>query len=94
MSEPSKVSDPNSETFEMIQTTIGEVYPEADVVPSLVVVATDSRHFSDNTKNTFRFLPIRLNSTNINSIHGINERVSVDEFHKAIQFYAELIKKL
>lgn len=93
-SEPSAVSDPESEGFKLIQKTIGQVYPEVLVGPSLVVVATDSRHFAEISENIFRFSPIRLDQSNISSIHGINERVSVAEFNKAIQFYAELIRKL
>ena len=94
ISDPSPVSDPESDAFKLLQQTINQVFPDALVAPGMVVVATDSRHFSDISQNTFRFLPIRLDRTNISSIHGINERVAVSEYYTSIQFYGELIKKL
>jgi len=92
MSEPSKVSDIESVGFKKISKSIGEIYPEALVSPFLVVAATDARHYEDISDQIFRFLPIRINKSNVNSLHGLNERIAVSEVEDGIRFYVQLIK--
>lgn len=92
LSDPSKVSDVESNGFKKISKTIGEIYPEALVSPFLVVAATDARHYEDISDQIFRFLPIRINKSNVNSLHGLNERIAVSELEDGIRFYVQLIK--
>jgi len=92
MSEPSKVSDVESYGYKNINKTISQVYPEALVSPYLVLAATDGRHYGELSDEIFRFLPIRMNKSNVNSLHGINERVAVSEVEEGIRFYIQLIK--
>lgn len=92
LSDPSKVSDIESEGFKRISKTISEIYPEALVSPFLVVAATDARHYGDISDQIFRFLPIRINKSNVNSLHGLNERIAVNELEDGIRFYVQLIK--
>ncbi len=91
-SEPSKITDLGGWGFQTLHKTISEVYPEALVSPYLMVGATDSRHFSDLTQNILRFSPIKITPANIQSIHGLNERLAVSEFKRSIRFYVRLIK--
>ena len=67
-------------------------FPEALVAPNLMVGGTDSRFYYEISDNVYRFAPFHLNDGNVNSIHGINERISKNDFESAIQFYAQLIK--
>ncbi|MSP38788.1 MAG: M20 family peptidase [Deltaproteobacteria bacterium] len=90
--EPSAVSDIESPSFQLIQRTIGETAPQTIVAPSLLVAATDSRHYAGLTKNIFRFLPITLKAEDTKRYHGIDERVSVADYLRCINFYAQLIK--
>lgn len=92
MSEPSKVSDVESNGYLSISKTISQVYPEALVSPYLVLAATDARHYEDISDQIFRFLPIRINKSNVNSLHGLNERIAVSELEDGIRFYIQLIK--
>jgi len=91
--EPSKVSGTDEKGFTTIQHTIARVFPGTLVSPYLVVGATDSRHFSELSDQIYRFLPTRIDPTNVKSFHGLNERIALSEFENAIQFYTELIKK-
>lgn len=90
--EPSVVSDTESGGFKTIQKTIAQTYPEALVSPYLVVGATDARHFNDVSDHIYRFLPTKINSSNVKSFHGLNERIAVSEFESAIRFYVQLIR--
>lgn len=91
-SEPSKVSLTDAVGFRTIQKTIGQVYGDIIVAPTLVVGGTDSKHFKNVSDNVYRFLPIHINNDNIKSFHGINERISVENFENAIRFYVQLIE--
>ena len=94
VSEPSPVSDPNSPSFQLIQRTIGELYPDAIVVPALVGGGTDSKYFTEISDNVYRFYPIRYNKDNKNGFHGINEYLTVENFKECIQFSYQLIKNV
>jgi len=88
---PSKVSDLNSFGYNVIQRSVREVFPETTIAPSLVVAATDSRHYSEVADNTYRFLPLQINNQDLKRIHGIDERVKTESYKDAIRFYYQLL---
>jgi len=92
MSEPSAVSPRESPTFTILQRTIGQQFSDAIVAPGLVLGATDSRHYQSLSEQVYRFLPIRVNASDIVRIHGVNERLAVDHYADAIAFYMRLIR--
>jgi len=91
-SEPSKVSQTDAFGFLQLQHTLAEVYPEALVAPFLVIAGTDAKHFEPLATNIYRFSPMIINPSNIKSFHGLNERIAVKDFKKAIRFYHRLIE--
>lgn len=91
ISEPSKVSDTKSVYFISIQNSISELYPGTISAPYLVLGATDARSYNGVAENSYRFMPVPLTSEDLNRIHGINERISVEHFAQSIKFYALLI---
>ncbi len=90
-SEASKTSLTNSRAFQNLQTTIHQVFPQVVVAPALLVAATDSRHYAALTDNIFRFSPWFVASDDIQRIHGINERISIQAFATAVKFYYQFI---
>ena len=89
--EPSAVSDVESPSFKLLQRTIREIAPAAIAAPALLVAATDSRHYAGLTRNIFRFLPITLNVGDTKRYHGIDERISLQDYARCVNFYARLI---
>lgn len=89
--EPSRVSNTNSESFRTVERTIRSVVPEAIVAPSLVVVVTDARYYTDLSRSVFRFLPLRLTPRDLDRMHGTNERIGVREYETAISIYRRII---
>lgn len=92
--EPSPVSPVNSAGFEIIHTTIKQVFPEVMVNPMLALGATDSRHYVAVSNNIYKFIPVLLTREDLARIHGLNERISIEDFRKSIGFYYQLIKNL
>ncbi len=89
--DPSPISPTDSDGYEIINRTIRENFPEALTAPNLVIAATDSRHFTEVSPNVYRFVPYHINQDNIQSFHGINERIPVEDYKDAIRFYRQLI---
>ncbi|HET9220402.1 MAG TPA: M20 family peptidase [Terriglobia bacterium] len=89
--EPSEVSSNESAMFQTLEKSIRKVAPDTVVAPYLVVVVTDARYYSDLTENSFRFLPIRLESDDLKRMHGIDERLGIQEYETAVRIYRQLL---
>jgi carboxypeptidase PM20D1 len=89
--EPSPVSGTETFGYQVIQSTIREIFPDAIVAPSLMVGATDSRHYQPVCENIYRFLPVQLKKEDLVRYHGIDERIGVEQYKQTIRFYRQLI---
>lgn len=92
--EPSQVSSARSPAYVHLAKTIRSIYPDTVVAPYLVPGATDARHYAPIAQDVYRFLPLPLNAEDLARLHGVNERISLDDYTKLIQFYAQLIATL
>ena len=90
-SDPTPLSETESFGYRVLQRTIQEIYPDVVVAPSLVVAATDSRHFTKVANNVYRFQPIQIDRKDLSKFHGIDECISVENYERAIRFYRQLI---
>jgi carboxypeptidase PM20D1 len=90
--EASPVSDHESTEFQTLHKTIRQIFPETLVAPSLVAGATDSRHYVNIARNSFRFLPMRLEKQDLKRIHGNDERIGIENYGEIIQFYIQLLR--
>jgi carboxypeptidase PM20D1 len=86
------ISPTNNKAYQDISKTIKEVFHNTIVAPSLMIAATDQKHYTGISENRYRFLPVQLNATALKGIHGINEKVGIDNYQLIIQFYEQLIQ--
>jgi len=93
-SQPSSVSSTTSESFLVLQRTIAEIFPDAIVVPGPCLGATDSHHFQAIAVDTYRFLPIRVSADDLERIHGVDERIGVENYARLVGFLGRLIENL
>ncbi|MEL6862961.1 MAG: M20 family peptidase [Bacteroidota bacterium] len=91
MSEPSVVSGTSTFGFRVIQKTSQEIFPHAVVAPSLVIAATDSRHYEGLSDQIFRFFAVQLEREDLSRIHGLDERIGTEAYRNLIRFYHQLI---
>ncbi|MBW6492883.1 MAG: M20 family peptidase [Lentimicrobium sp.] len=92
--EPSPVSPIDSPGFELIHATIRQVFPEVMVNPMLMLGASDSRHFTGMSNNIYRFIPVTFTQEDLARAHGLDERIGIEDFKKAMGFYYVLIKNI
>jgi carboxypeptidase PM20D1 len=91
-SDASPVADTATAAYRTVARTVHQIFPEAIVAPWLLVGATDTRHFTDLTTNIYRFIPRHITGDDVERIHGIDERIGVDQYRDCIRFYAQLIR--
>lgn len=87
---PSRISPTDGEPFRRLVRTVGEVFPDALVVPNLLLGATDAAQYEALTGNIYRMSPLALES--LEAVHGINERVATASYVKGVQFMARFIQ--
>ncbi|HVY08044.1 MAG TPA: M20 family peptidase [Burkholderiales bacterium] len=92
-SEPSPVSDTDGEAFAKLHRTVKATFPDAIVVPSLLLGATDTRHFISLSDSIFRFLPARLGREDLKRYHGVDERIGVENYEEFIRFYMRYLRE-
>jgi carboxypeptidase PM20D1 len=92
MSEPSAVSGADAAGYRVIERTLRELFPDIVVAPSLVIGATDARHYAKLCPSVYRFSPAPIRGGDLERIHGTNERLSGADFAQMIKFYRQLIR--
>lgn len=89
--DPSPVSRTDAPAYLLLEQTIGALWPEAIVSPSLVVGATDARHYAGVADDVYRFLPIRMQESDRARLHGVDERIAEADLVLAARFYQALL---
>ncbi len=80
--------------FELVASTIAELFPDAVTAPYVVAGATDSRHFTRICERVYRFAPFRMTRAQRRAIHSYDEHLGVDAFVAGIDWYQRLIERL
>jgi carboxypeptidase PM20D1 len=91
-SEPSPVSGVETSSFSALRKTIHQVFPDVVVAPGLVIGRTDSRRYAKIADNSYRFLPMRLGPEDLKRIHGVDERIAVNNYLEIVRFYVQFLK--
>jgi len=92
--EPSPVSPTDDTAFELLTSTIAEVFEDAVPTPYVMMGATDSRHFTEICERVYRFTPFRMTKAQRESIHSYDEHIGVDDWLDGVRWYTRLIEKL
>lgn len=94
---PSSEADPVSpycdecHGYQLIKQSMLQVYPGTVVVPSIFLAATDSKWYKNLTDSIYRFSAIAVEIEEMKCFHGHDERLSVVNYEKLLNFYHHLI---
>ena len=91
INEPSSISATDTAVFATIGKTAQQLFPNSIFAPGLVLGGTDSIHYQNVADNNYRFAPYVLGPADLSRVHGINERIRVEDYARMIKFYAQLI---
>ncbi|XP_012935587.1 N-fatty-acyl-amino acid synthase/hydrolase PM20D1.2 [Aplysia californica] len=78
--------------YQVLKTTVGQIWPKAIVVPGIMIGNTDTKYYLPFTHNVYRFSPTHMFPGDPERFHGINERISVKNYEQVINFYYHLIR--
>jgi len=90
--EASAISPTNTKAFKLIEAGVKEIHPGAIVTPYLTMAGTDAGKYEIVSKNVYRFMPIKINSAEQQSIHSTNEYLSIENYLKMIHYFEYLMK--
>jgi carboxypeptidase PM20D1 len=91
--DPPPISSTTTGEFARLGAAIRSVYPDVLVAPLLTVAATDSRHYVGIAPGIYRFLPVYFEDA-FDTVHGVNEHVTIDAYEKAIRIYATIMQQM
>lgn len=87
----SPVSPTVGPAYELLRRAVARSVPGAVVAPSLVLGATDARHFTGLTPHVYRFVPYTIRPGDLERVHGLDERLALEDYGRMVRFYRELI---
>ena len=93
--EPTPVSSTRSEGWRRVTAALAGAYGgrPPPISPSLVIAATDGRAMEGVASDVYRLQPIRFRLKETERIHGVNERLALDDLRRMIDFYARLMSQ-
>ncbi len=91
LEEPSLISSTNTAGYKAIEKVINALYPDALVAPYIVLAATDAKKYENVCKSIYRFVPIKIASSELTCMHGTNERVSCENIESCTQFFIQML---
>lgn len=77
--------------YQLIKQSMLQVYPGTVAVPSIFLAATDSKWYKNLTDSIYRFSAIAVKLEEMKCFHGHDERLSLTNYEKLINFYHHLI---
>jgi acetylornithine deacetylase/succinyl-diaminopimelate desuccinylase-like protein len=93
-SPPSGVAPLNSQFYQAVNSIVEKYSPGAGVFPLLMAGATDGRYWRQRGYPAYGFTPVILERSDIGRVHGIDERVSIENLLLGIQMTKDIIKML
>ncbi|KAF0225533.1 MAG: hypothetical protein FD133_647 [Erysipelotrichaceae bacterium] len=90
--QPTEICRSDIPQFEIVSKALTSVYPELRVVaPYLMVAATDSRVYHGMADAVYRVPPFSSMKDDRSTIHADNERLSIESYHKGIEFFKKVL---
>ncbi len=85
------VVDHNSSVFRKVETAVKTSFPSVITCPYAMTGGTDAHHFSRICDNVIRFAPLEIDNQQYESIHAVNENISISTLRPGVDFYKKII---
>jgi acetylornithine deacetylase/succinyl-diaminopimelate desuccinylase-like protein len=91
---PTAVSPIESPFFEAVRHALARHVPDAIVFPLQVPGGTDSRFFRAHNIPAYGFGPFVLELSEMDRVHGIDERISIENLVQGVKIAYDIIREL
>lgn len=90
--EASPSSPADGAVFNSIREAIQRIFGPIPVTPYIMLGGSDSRYYSPISNHIYRFSPEVMAPGDLDRVHGINERTSVEGFASNVRFFMTIIR--
>jgi acetylornithine deacetylase/succinyl-diaminopimelate desuccinylase-like protein len=94
LSFPASSSDPDSGLMAAVRTLAATELGGAPVIPSVITGFTDSHYFRERGIASYGFVPFVLHEDDERTVHGVNERVSVENLRDGVRRLVTLLRSV
>lgn len=92
--DPSPTSPTSGEAWEAIKQVVADEFVDAIVAPNMTSGGTDSRFLRVKGVPAYGFVPVILPDSEVVRIHGVDERLSIDNLNRGIRATYDLTARL
>lgn len=89
----SPVSSSDGPGYRDIEASILAAFGPLATVPGLTIAATDARHYAAAADAAYRINPFKITGDDLERFHGIDERLSLENIGRGMDFYGALLKR-
>lgn len=89
---PSSVTEVKLDGLNVINNALKNAFPDVTLVPYVSNTASDARYFNIVSKQIYGFVPFKISDEQLDSIHGSNESLNIDNLPRAVAFYKNLMR--
>jgi acetylornithine deacetylase/succinyl-diaminopimelate desuccinylase-like protein len=94
LSFPASSSDADSDLMAAVRKLAATELGGAPVVPSVITGFTDSHYFREHGIASYGFVPFVLREEDERTVHGVNERVSIENLRDGIRRLVQLLRAM
>jgi len=88
----SHLSPTDAPAYYTLELAIKQVFNNIPVAPGIFRGATDARHYEKICKNVYRFTPLLILPEDAARVHGIDERIRIEDLGSMVNFFIRLIR--
>ena len=88
----SKTTDVNGKNYKYVCNCIKDIFEDVEPSPYIMLGGTDSRHYTRICDSVIRFSPLKITKQQLQSVHAVDENISVDALYDATRFYRYFIE--
>lgn len=86
-------SSTTSEGYAALVAATRATFGPLPAAPSLVIGATDSRHYTRIADDLYRFTPVTFETSDLRRIHGTDERLTIENLVRASAWYEDVMRR-
>jgi acetylornithine deacetylase/succinyl-diaminopimelate desuccinylase-like protein len=80
-----------SKAFSVIEGILTGEFPGSLVIPFMDTGGSDSKHFRNKGIHCYGIMPVVLTEKELNTIHGVNERISVENLKLGVRLMHKIL---
>ena len=92
--EKGSISSWNTDFFLILSEEINRQHSKAVVTPFMSPGGTDSQYFQSKGVDCYGIIPVLVHESDIQTIHGVNERISIDNLMKGSMIVYNTVKRI